>query len=76
VRQMIEPTKREKECIDALKKLARKWPKTIWLFSGSGTLCVMRTGENGEQITTSGGGMDQDFVLDTIRGIPNDGGDW
>ena len=70
------PTKQEQKVISSLVRIAKKWPKTLWLFSASGTLCVMRCGENGEQVETLGGGMDSDYVLGTIPGIPNDGGDW
>ena len=72
----FELTKRETDVIKDLKKLAKKWPKSLWLFSASGTLCVMKSGENGEQVTASSGEMDQDYIVDTILGIPNDGGDW
>lgn len=77
----MTPTREEQKAIDSLNRIGKKWPKTLWLFSASGTLCVMRKGENGEQVTTDigkhgGGGMDQDYVLATIPGIQNDGGDW
>jgi hypothetical protein len=71
----MTPTKKEEAAIAELKKLAQKWPKSLWLFSASGTLCVMRCGPDGGQVTTPGGGMDQSYILDTIK-IPNDGGDW
>lgn len=51
----------EEEAIKTLEKLAKKWPKTLMLFSWSGSLVVVRQ-RGGE-------------VLATIRGIPNDGGD-
>ena len=72
----MTPTKEESNIISSLRRIAKKWPETTWLFSASGTLCVMRCGEKGEQVTTSSGGIDQNYVLDTISGIPNDGGDW
>jgi len=69
-------SKKEQAAIAALERLAKNWPKTFWLFSASGTLCVMRCGKNGEQVTTSEyGGMDQEYIVTTIS-IPNDGGDW
>ncbi len=71
----MEATKQETAAILALKKIAKRWPATLWLFSASGTLCVMRSGENGEQKVNSTGGMDSEYILDTIS-IPNDGGDW
>jgi len=67
--------KKEQKASDSLNRIAKKWPETLWLFSASGTLCVMRKGENGEQVETVGGGIDQDYVLSTID-IMNDGGDW
>jgi hypothetical protein len=71
----IKPTSEEKKAIEALKKIADKWPKSLWLFSASGSLCVMRRGSNGEQVMKKNGGVDSDFIVDEID-IPNDGGDW
>jgi hypothetical protein len=71
---MIEKTQEEEKAIAALKALAKKWPKTLWLFSASGTLSVMKK-KNGEHVLTPGGGMDPDFLVDTVD-IENDGGDW
>ena len=68
-------TEKEKAAIRALDSLAKKWPKTLWLFSASGSLKVMRCGPNGEQMVGEFGGMDDDYVVATIN-IPNDGGDW
>jgi hypothetical protein len=70
-----ELTRQEKRAIDALKKLEQIWPKTLWLWSASGILYVMKTGLNGEQVVTSRGGVDRDYEIETID-IPNDGGDW
>jgi hypothetical protein len=76
----VELTAQEKAAIGALKALARKWPKSLWLFSGSGSLCVMRAGEDGSPVHTgtgASGGLDPDYVVETIGDrIPNDGGDW
>lgn len=71
----FKPTKEEQKAIDNLNKLSKSWPKSLWLFSASGTLCVMRTGHNNERIMTKKGGVDQDYVLTSVN-IPNDGGDW
>jgi hypothetical protein len=65
----------EKKAIAALKRVAKIWPKTLWLFSASGSLHVMKTDENGERVHLPDDGMDPDFVVDTIN-ISNDGGDW
>jgi hypothetical protein len=73
----LTPTAKEAEAIKALKALARKWPKTLWLFSASGTLCVMRAGPDGGRIhhPPPDNGIDPAYMLDTIS-TPNDGGDW
>ena len=71
----MEPTQEERRAISAMKRLASKWPKTLWLFSASGDLCVMRCGTNGERVYTADGGVDSAYKLDQVD-IPNDGGDW
>jgi len=65
----------EHKTFNSVKRLAKTWPKSLWLFSGAGTLCVMRCGADGKSVFTDTGGIDQDFVLDYIK-IPNSGGDW
>lgn len=72
---MDDQTSQERAAIATLKRLAKRWPKTLWLFSAAGSLCVMRNGPDGRPVTVSDSGMDQDYVLDTID-IPNSGGDW
>ncbi|MBF0234264.1 MAG: hypothetical protein HQK65_14690 [Desulfamplus sp.] len=67
--------KEEKAAINGLKQLAKKWPKTLWLFSASGTLCVMRKNDNGQHATMPTNGVDPAYILETIN-IENDGGDW
>ena len=74
----IELTEKEKKAIRALKRAAKIWPDSLWLFSANGTLCVMKCDENGQHVLLEGsfhGGIDQDYVIDTID-IDNDGGDW
>ena len=70
-------TREERNAIAAFKRLAKRWPAGLWLFSAAGELCVMRRDENGEQVMRPGigRGVDPDYHVDTI-GIPNDGGDW
>ena len=68
-------TKEEENAIATLKRLEKRWPKTLWLFATGMSINVMRCGEDGEQVTDSSGGMDQDYIVDSID-IPNDGGDW
>lgn len=72
----FELTKEEKNAIASLKRLAKRWPDSLWLFAGSGHLCVMRTDENGVAVhTVKGGGYDPDYLITTVD-IPNEGGDW
>lgn len=69
-------TKREKEAVEKLKDLAKIWPKSLWLFSASGTLWVMQSPGNGEsEMTGKEGGVDRDYTVCNID-IRNDGGDW
>ncbi|ESZ60515.1 hypothetical protein NL532_24360 [Mesorhizobium sp. C120A] len=71
----VDPTLAETKAIRALRRLAKTWPKSLWLFSASGSLCVMRADEGGGHIHTKDGGIDPDYILADID-IPNDGGDW
>ena len=73
---MYDLTKDEQRAIASLKRLAKRWPQSLWLFSASGTLCVMRKDEDGQQPHLPDHGVDPAFMVDTISGIPNDGGDW
>jgi len=71
----FELTKEEKDAVNTLKRLAKKWPDTLWLFSGSSTLWVMKNGPDGRPVMTSNGGYDQNYSVAEIK-IENDGGDW
>ena len=60
----VEITKEELAAIRSLKRLARNWPKSLRLFSWSGSLKVTKEDSDGKQA-----------VVDHIFGIDNDGGD-
>ena len=60
----ITITPKEAAAIRSLKRLATKWPKSLRLFSWSGTLIVVKRNSD-----------DIDAEIATISGIPNDGGD-
>lgn len=69
-------TVEEQRVIEDLKRIAKRWPRTLWLYSASGSLHVMRTGEDGEPVKKlAGDGVDPNYSVATID-IPNDGGDW
>ena len=71
----FELTKEEVKAIKAIKKAAKIWPESLWLFSGDGTLHVMRCDEDGEHIHINSGGIDSDYCITTVD-IDNDGGGW
>jgi hypothetical protein len=56
----------ERNAVAALRRLAKRWPKTLTLFSWSGTLAVFKPGDDRTY---------EEATVTTIRGIPNDGGD-
>jgi hypothetical protein len=60
----ITITPEEAAALRSLKRLATKWPKSLRLFSWSGSLHVTKRNSN-----------DIDASIATISNIPNDGGD-
>lgn len=70
----MELTKQEELAIELLKKAARHWPESLWLFSASGMLHVVKRLPDGRKAMV-GEGFDPDYAIATID-IPNDGGDW
>jgi hypothetical protein len=72
---MRDLTAKERKAIGDLKRVAATWPKSLWLFSASGTLCVMMKDADGERVRHPAGNVDAAWVADDIR-IENDGGDW
>lgn len=63
-----EVTKEEAKAIADLSKLASRWPKSLMLFSQSGSLFVLKPPKDSQEPRL------RDEVA-TIKGIPNDGGD-
>ncbi len=59
-------TKAEERAVRLLEDLAQVWPKSLQLFSWSGSLKVVKP--------RKGVNM-RDAVIRDVRGIPNDGGD-
>lgn len=60
---IIRLTTEEQSAIKSLHRLSKKWPRSLSLFSYSGTLCICRC-QDGLQ-----------YIVDTVHDIPNDGGD-
>ncbi len=65
----------EDDAVNTLKKLAKRWPKTLWLFANGQSLNVMRTKNGQRMMTRVGGGVDPAYCVASVN-IPNDGGDW
>jgi len=70
----MDLTKEEEKAIKSLQRVAAKWPKSLWLYSASGSLEVMKK-EGGDAAMTNSGGIDPDYMVGHID-IENDGGDW
>lgn len=68
-------TAEERRAVEALERLAQRWPKTLMVASMAGTLHVMRLDEHGEIMSADGIGLDPDASIATIK-IRNTGGDW
>ena len=73
-------TQEEISAVEALRRTAETWPKSLWLYAACEELCVMRVGPDGER--TRGDGTEGDpcgvhpgYVVAAIQ-IPVDGGDW
>jgi hypothetical protein len=60
----ITITLKEAAAIRSLKRLAKKWPQSLGLFSWSGTLIIVKRNSD-----------DIDASIAHIPNIPNDGGD-
>lgn len=68
-------TVEEEKAIAALKRIAKKWPESLWLFSASGTLCVMKKYPGNSRYPPGWSDLSTEAEVATIA-IENDGGDW
>jgi hypothetical protein len=71
----IKLSRAEEQAIADLRRLAKHWPKSLWLFSASGSLLVMKCGPDGQRVH-KGEAFDGRNEVAHITGIPNDGGDF
>lgn len=69
-----ELNRAEKKVIAALYRIANKWPESLWLYSASGRLNVMKKSADGKRIMVGDGYSPEGFVA--FINIENDGGDW
>jgi hypothetical protein len=72
-----ELTEDEKKAIRSLERLAKKWPKSLWLYSGNGSLFIIKNRSDGGCDNGFGKGVDPNCIVKELgKQIPNDGGDW
>ena len=67
-------TRQEVNAIQSLHRLAKRWPQSLKLVSMGASLYVIHADDerfHADDAITRG-----ESVLDSIAGIPNDGGDW
>lgn len=69
------PNDLEKRAIRALQRLARIWPEDLWIYAEGGSLHVMRLTAEGERGITGSGGVDPEYIVESVV-IPSDGGGW
>lgn len=66
--------KEEKRVIATLQRLARIWPKSLWLLAAEGgELCIMRKTKDGKRAMPDG--IDAAYEVDNVD-IESDGGEW
>jgi hypothetical protein len=73
-------TAEEKRAIASLKRLAKRWPKSLWLFSDGVNLNIMKTNRKGAVVFRrdrpySNDLVDRRYVVAEVVGILSDGGD-
>lgn len=69
-------TGEERRAIASLERLAKRWPRSLMLFSASGSLLVLRNdGHSVERLGSRDAAEQYATILASIDGIPNDGGD-
>jgi hypothetical protein len=61
---IVALTTEEARAINSLKRLAKKWPESLRLFSAAGTLVVTKANRHGVWA-----------IVSYLEGMPNDGGD-
>lgn len=72
---MDDLTREEQNAVRCLQRLAKRWPKSLWIYVGDGSFCVMRRAPEGELDHNSQGSVRQDLVVAKMP-IPADGGGW
>jgi hypothetical protein len=68
-------TTEERQAVESLRRLARRWPRTLTLASMGGSLVVVHSDD--KAFSDGWNPAERSVnVLAHIDGIPNTGGDW
>lgn len=70
----LETTTEEESAITSLSRLAKKWPKSLWIFANGQGLYVLKCNSDGSRMM-DGDSIDSNAVVGCVN-IPSDGGDW
>lgn len=69
-------TEEERRAIASLKRVAKKWPKSLWLFAGEHRgLEIMKTDANGQRAVLRNYSFDPEYSVGNAD-FPADGGNW
>jgi hypothetical protein len=72
----MELAREERNAINALKRLEKRWPETLWIFATGNGMHILKCGINGKHVMNDQGVPDLDYEVGYITGIDNDGGDF
>jgi len=66
----MELTKEEKNAIQTLKRLAERWPKSLWLYSSQEVISIMKYKKR-KEAAMIGMSYDPDYKVTDVK-IPHD----
>jgi hypothetical protein len=61
-----ELTKAEKKVLSLLRQLERAIPQGYWIYANEDGIALMRNNSDGKQAMTEFGGVDQDYIVDSV----------
>lgn len=70
----VELSKEELKTLRRLRKLAKEWPDTLWLFNNGNMYVMRKKPEDGSNMDK--GGVDRAHLVEIISGMNSEGGDW
>jgi len=70
-------TKEERSALRKMDAAMKTLSNRHWFFAASGTMCIMRKGDDDNRVVNTNGGMNNDYVAAIMgSGCDIDGGDW